>query len=142
MANTLKGMTDEEIEAFIQKLDTLPVKKKTVYSNREVAAMHSERILSFMKEKGYSFQDVAEMMATDQNKITGSTLASYLRGDKKKSGVKKSRKVATPQMTPPTHKAAPDKEVESLEVPRSPETNTHSLRESFERLKSAKNVGV
>lgn len=63
MANTPKGMTDEEIGAFIQKLDEMPVKKKTVYSNREVAAMHSERILSFMEEKGYSFQDVAEMMA-------------------------------------------------------------------------------
>lgn len=142
MANTPKGMTDEEIGAFIQKLDTMPVKKKTVYSNREVAAMHRDRILSFMKEKGYSFQDVAEMMATDENKITGSTLASYLRGDKKKSGVKKARKAATPNMTPPTHKVDADKDVESPEVPSSRETDNQMLHEKFARLNGSGGAGV
>jgi len=133
MATTRKGMTSEELESFIQKLDDMPVKKKTIFSNREIATQHRERILNFMEEKGYSFQDVAEMMAEGENAITGGTLASYLRGDKVKASVKKTRKAAPPRKTPSTYEVEPDKDIDTPEFPSSHETDTQTLRENFER---------
>lgn len=141
MAMQRKGMTDKELEMFIQRLDDMPVKKKTFYSHREVAAVEKDRILKFMEEKGYSFQDVAEIMAYGDKGITGGTLASYLRGDQKQSGVKMKRKAAKAQITPTPPTVDSDKNVENSGLVDSREAANNELRAKFAKLGGGEDAG-
>lgn len=59
-------------------LDALALKPKTSLTARDVVDMNRTAILGAL-QKGYNFSDIAEMMVDAGVKISGSTLAHYLR---------------------------------------------------------------
>jgi predicted transcriptional regulator len=103
MTNRPKGMTEEEIALFLKRMDEAPNKKKAIFSFREVTAAHRERILNFMAKKGYTYQDVADLMASEGEGVSGVSVSSYLRGSKTQAPIpKKKRPRAAKGKTPDT----------------------------------------
>jgi hypothetical protein len=79
----------EKLESALSRLDALDVKKQSEYSLRESIKQILPSIQSVI-EKGYSFDEVANLLQQDEINISGTTLRQYVRefSKGKSSGVK------------------------------------------------------
>lgn len=71
-------------------LDQLPEKPKESWSLREAIGTLQGTITTAL-ERGYSYEEIAEVLTTHGVKISPSSLKSYLTASRKESGVTKSR---------------------------------------------------
>lgn len=94
-------ITKDGLSRFTEQLKALPIKEQTTFSNREAVAQYKDLILHVVHTKGYSIQDIAELLSEQGTTISPSTLASYLRQVKKKPGTsKKKTSIASTPRTP------------------------------------------
>ena len=79
----------EKLESALNRLDALDVKKQSEYSLRESIKQILPSIQSVI-EKGYSFDEVANLLQQDEINISGTTLRQYVREFSKDSKGKSS----------------------------------------------------
>ncbi len=79
MTKLIKKMTKEDVKNVTDKLKNLPVKEKNEFSAREYVQMRKDIILQAIDSKGYSLQNIVDLLAEHDVQISASTLASYLR---------------------------------------------------------------
>lgn len=102
------AITKESVESLRSKLDAMPENDSP---NRELSKFEAVRLLAAsvktLREKGYSYDEVAKMLAENGVPLTGSTLRSYLTkaagtGTKQlqRAGKGKRTKAAAPQQGP------------------------------------------
>ncbi len=95
------GITVEQVETIAAKLRALPPveNKKRVVSKQESIRMLTGEIAA-LRERGYTLEQVAELLTADHLEIGAPTLKSYLQrsqsGSKKTSGKRKPAAVSTP----------------------------------------------
>ena len=68
----------EKLKSALSRLDALDVKKQSEYSLRESIKQILPSIQSVI-EKGYSFDEVANLLQQDEINISGTTLRQYVR---------------------------------------------------------------
>lgn len=79
MTTPKKRMTKEDVKTVTDKLKNLPMKEKNEFSAREYVQMNKDTILQAINSKGYSYQDIVDLLAEHDVQISVSTLTSYLR---------------------------------------------------------------
>ena len=97
------AITIEKVEAIAAKLRALPPieNKKRVVSKQESIKMLTSEIAG-LRERGYTLEQIAELLTADQLEIGAPTLKSYLQrtrtkpSNKKPSGKRKAAAVGTP----------------------------------------------
>ncbi len=84
----IMGKTVEDIEAIGAYLDSLPPKetKKRMVENKSEAVALLQKNIEAMRQRGYSLEDIATILAERGVEIASPTLKSYLQRSK---GVKK-----------------------------------------------------
>jgi hypothetical protein len=105
------GITVEQVETIAAKLRALPPieNKKRVVSKQESIRMLTGEIAA-LRERGYTLEQVAELLTADHLEIGAPTLKSYLQrsqtGSKKATGKRKTAAVCTPSSSSPQAKPA------------------------------------
>ncbi len=95
------GITVEQVERIAEKLRALPPieNKKRVVSKQESIKMLTSEIAG-LRERGYTLEQIAELLTADQLEIGAPTLKSYLQrtkpGSKKPSVKRKAAAAGTP----------------------------------------------
>jgi len=79
MAKRKKNITKAALIRFQERLKNAPKKEKVAFSPSEAVVESREQIRDALA-KGYSYQDIAELLADgDDDSISANTLASYFR---------------------------------------------------------------
>ena len=83
----IMGKTVEDIEAIGAYLDSLPPKetKKRMVENKSEAVAMLQKNIEGMRQRGYSLEDIATILAERGVEIAGPTLKSYLQRTKPSS---------------------------------------------------------
>src|SRR5471030_2285897 len=95
------GVTIEQVEAIAARLRTLPPieNKKQVVSKQESIRMLTGEIAA-LRERGYTLEQVAELLTSNHLQIGAPTLKSYLQrsqsGSKKTNGKRKNKALSVP----------------------------------------------
>jgi len=95
------GITIEQVETIAARLRTLPPieNKKQVVSKQESIRMLTGEIAA-LRERGYTLEQVAELLTANHLEIGAPTLKSYLQrsqsGSKKASGKRKTKALSAP----------------------------------------------
>ena len=95
------GITIEQVETIAARLRTLPPieNKKQVVSKQESIRMLTGEIAA-LRERGYTLDQVAELLTANQLEIGAPTLKSYLQrsqsGSKKANGKRKTKALSAP----------------------------------------------
>lgn len=97
----IMGKTVEDIEAIGAYLDSLPPKetKKRMVENKSEAVALLQKNIEAMRQRGYSLEDIATILAERGVEIAGPTLKSYLqrvKGAKKKPTKSTTKPAAKP----------------------------------------------
>ena len=94
----IMGKTVEDIEAIGAYLDSLPPKetKKRMVENKSEAVSLLQKHIESMRERGYSLEDIASILADRGVEIAGPTLKSYLQRAKKKPAQRKTKSATKP----------------------------------------------
>lgn len=98
----IMGKTVEDIEAIGAYLDSLPPKetKKRMVENKSEAVSLLQKHIESMRERGYSLEDIATILADRGVEIAGPTLKSYLQRAKKKPAQRKTKSAPKPAAKP------------------------------------------
>ncbi len=102
----IMGKTVEDIEAIGTYLDSLPPKesKKRMVENKSEAVALLQKNIEAMRQRGYSLEDIATILAERGVEIASPTLKSYLQ--RSKGAKKKPTKSATKPPAKPSHETA------------------------------------
>ncbi len=94
----IMGKTVEDIEAIGAYLDSLPPKetKKRMVENKSEAVSLLQKHIESMRERGYSLEDIATILADRGVEIAGPTLKSYLQRARKKPAQRKTKSATKP----------------------------------------------
>lgn len=99
MRKPIAKISSEALERLQTRIAALPPKAKTEHSARDALALMEAAIRDTLA-KGYSVQDIAEMLAEEGLRLSAGTIAGYLReleaksAPKKKPGVRKASQPA------------------------------------------------
>ena len=99
MKKPIAKISREALERLQTRIAALPPKEKTQHSARDALAL-MEAVIRDTLAKGYSVQDIAEMLAEEGLRLSAGTIAGYLReledksAPKKKAGVRKASQPA------------------------------------------------
>ena len=99
------AITVEQVERIAEKLRALPPieNKKRVVSKQESIKMLTSEIAG-LRERGYTLEQIAELLTADQLEIGAPTLKSYLQ--RSKGAKKKPTKSTTKPPSKPSQEAA------------------------------------
>lgn len=102
----IMGKTVEDIEAIGAYLDSLPPKetKKRMVENKSEAVALLQKNIEAMRQRGYSLEDIATILAERGVEIASPTLKSYLQ--RSKGAKKKPTKSTTTAAAKPSQKTA------------------------------------
>lgn len=102
----IMGKTVEDIEAIGTYLDSLPPKesKKRMVENKSEAVALLQKNIEAMRQRGYSLEDIAAILAERGVEIASQTLKSYLQ--RSKGAKKKPTKSTTKPPSKPSQEAA------------------------------------
>lgn len=102
----IMGKTVEDIEAIGAYLDSLPPKesKKRMVENKSEAVALLQKNIEAMRQRGYSLEDIAAILAERGVEIASPTLKSYLQ--RSKGAKKKPTKSTTKLPSKPSQEAA------------------------------------
>lgn len=102
----IMGKTVEDIEAIGAYLDSLPPKetKKRMVENKSEAVALLQKSIEAMRQRGYSLEDIAAILAERGVEIASPTLKSYLQ--RSKGAKKKPTKSATKPPAKPSQETA------------------------------------
>lgn len=103
----------EKFEKLTEHLQSLEQKVQTEFSTKEIVKQNEKLIRNAIENLGYTFEDIAKILADHDAKITQSTLKSYLRSSQKKSASAKKRKHA--EQKEPGRTTQPESAAESAE---------------------------
>jgi hypothetical protein len=100
------GKTVEDIEAIGAYLDSLPPKetKKRMVENKSEAVALLQKNIEAMRQRGYSLEDIATILAERGVEIASPTLKSYLQ--RSKGAKKKPTKSTTKPAAKPSQETA------------------------------------
>lgn len=98
----IMGKTVEDIEAIGAYLDSLPPKetKKRMVENKSEAVSLLQTHIESMRERGYSLEDIATILADRGVEIASPTLKSYLQRARKKPAQRKAKSATKPTSKP------------------------------------------
>lgn len=102
----IMGKTVEDIEAIGAYLDSLPPKetKKRMVENKSEAVALLQKNIEAMRQRGYSLEDIATILAERGVEIASPTLKSYLQ--RAKGAKKKPTKSTTKPAAKPSQETA------------------------------------
>lgn len=102
----IMGKTVEDIEEIGAYLDSLPPKetKKRMVENKSEAVALLQKNIEAMRQRGYSLEDIATILAERGVEIASQTLKSYLQ--RSKGAKKKPTKSATKPPAKPSQETA------------------------------------
>jgi len=113
----------DTVQVTLDKLDKLESKPKDELTLRESISLLSDKLHSALK-KGYSYQDLAELLETQKILISATTLKQYLSEiDKEKRGRKVRTKPGITKQSPQSvsvESTRPSPDVTKLELSQSP----------------------
>lgn len=110
----IMGKTVEDIEAIGAYLDSLPPKesKKRMVENKSEAVALLQKNIEAMRQRGYSLEDIATILAERGVEIASPTLKSYLQ--RAKGAKKKPTKSTTKPQAKPSQETASAQERGSI----------------------------
>lgn len=110
----------DKLSATLEKLDSLDVKQKSELTLRESIYLLRDKLRSALK-KGYSYEDLSEILESQGILVSAATLKQYLTESNKEAAKGKSRasrvktKLSSPQAPDKNILAVPERETEKKE---------------------------
>lgn len=142
MTKSMKRMTREDVKTVTDELHNLPVKEKNEFSAREYVQMNKDKILEAINTKGYSLQDIVDLLAEHSVQISASTLASYLRtASPKKPNARGARKAPRAAQTKDSAQTDVAQKPDGIQNAKTSPTEPKKLSERLPTFENAYNDG-